>query len=186
MRTRKAIRKARKGKRLTQVGVLAYRRNDSGSLELLLVTTRDTQRFMIPKGWRLKGKSDVRSASEEAREEAGVVGSPEPSPIGTFQYWKRLDDAFVPITVKVFAMEVDRELAEWRERAERRRAWLAPEQAAALVDEPALGAMLLDASERISARPGAAPQERSIELPSAHRRSSLPGSRKPAPAIPRA
>jgi 8-oxo-dGTP pyrophosphatase MutT (NUDIX family) len=122
MRSGKAIRRARKGKRLTQVGVLAYRLDDSGSLQLLLVTTRSTHRFMIPKGWRIKGKSDVRSAGEEAREEAGVVGSPERSPIGTFQYWKRLDDAFVPITVKVFAMEVDRELAEWREQNERRRA----------------------------------------------------------------
>jgi len=139
-----------KGKRLSQVGVLAYRRGASGALELLLITTRRTKRFMIPKGWRMKGKTEARSAGKEARQEAGVVGSPDGSPIGKFQYWKRMRSGFVPITVKVFAMEVDRELPEWREQKERMRAWLRPEQAAALVDEPALSTMLRDASETIS------------------------------------
>jgi len=183
MRTRKAIRRARKGKSLTQVGVLAYRRARSGALELLLVTTRSTRRFMIPKGWRMKGKSEVRSACEEAREEAGVVGSPERSPIGTFQYWKRLRAAFVPITVKVFAMEVESELAEWRERGERSRAWLAPEQAAALVDEPALSAILLGASQHILRRRSPLRDE-PVELTSVPRPPSSPNSRMPAAAVP--
>jgi 8-oxo-dGTP pyrophosphatase MutT (NUDIX family) len=146
---RKAVQRARKGNQVWQVGVLAYRRDSGGALELLLITTRRTQRFMIPKGWRMKGKSEARSAGEEAKEEAGVVGALGDTPIGQFQYWKRLRAAFVLITVRVFAMEVDRELSHWREKGQRRRAWLKPEHAAALVDEPALSAILLDAPENI-------------------------------------
>jgi hypothetical protein len=104
---------------------------------------------MIPKGWRIKGKSEVRSAGKEARQEAGVVGALDRTPIGEFQYWKRLRTAFIPITVKVFAMEVRRELSQWREKRERKRAWLKPEQAAALVDEPALSTILLEARENV-------------------------------------
>ncbi|MDX8450338.1 hypothetical protein RFN31_32775 [Mesorhizobium sp. VK3C] len=52
----------------------------------------------------MKGKSDRQAAALEAKQEAGVTGKIEPAPVGTYQYWKRLENAFVPITVTVYAL----------------------------------------------------------------------------------
>src|SRR5262249_30616766 len=132
MSARKAKSQARKGKRIRQVGVLPYRYTPEHEIEFMLITSRTTHRFVIPKGWQMKGKTDPQSAGKEAEQEAGILGRPQTSPIGEYQYWKRLRTSFVPVTVRVFAMRVDGELPEWRERRERKRAWLTPEQAAML------------------------------------------------------
>lgn len=146
----KVVSRAKKGKRIRQVGVLPYRRADVGGLQFLLITSRTTNRFIIPKGWQMKGKSDSKAAGKEAEQEAGIIGRLDSSPIGEYQYWKRLRSSFVPVTVRVFAMHVDGELPEWREQGDRKRAWLKPEDAAALVDEPSLSAMLLQAPRVIA------------------------------------
>jgi 8-oxo-dGTP pyrophosphatase MutT (NUDIX family) len=151
MTKRKAKSMARKGKAIRQVGVLAYRRGAGGAVEILLVTSRRTKRFIIPKGWQMKGKSDPRSAGKEALQEAGIVGRPGRIPIGEYRYWKRLRSAFVPITVTVFPMEVAEVLTDWRERRQRQRAWMRPDEAAVLVDEPALSTMLLAAPDALAA-----------------------------------
>jgi hypothetical protein len=142
---------AKKGKPIRQVGVLAFRRAPGGDVAFMLITSRETRRFTIPKGWQMKGKSDAQAAGKEAMDEAGVTGRLGRSPIGEYQYWKRLRTAFVPINVQVFAMEVEKELRNWRERKQRKRAWLTPEQAATLVDEPALSALLLEAGRSLTA-----------------------------------
>src|SRR5262245_42256935 len=152
---RKVVSRAKKGKRIRQVGVLPYRRAEDGGLEFLLITSRTTNRFIIPKGWQMKGKSDPKAAGKEAEQEAGIVGRLDASPIGEYQYWKRLRSSFVLITVRVFAMRVDGELPEWRERGNRQRAWLKPEDAAVLVDEPSLSAMLLQAPRVLAGAPDA-------------------------------
>jgi 8-oxo-dGTP pyrophosphatase MutT (NUDIX family) len=138
MKGKKATRIARRGDALVQVGALPYRRTDSGSLEFLLLTSRETRRFIIPKGWRMKGRSDPHAAAREAAQEAGVEGRIDPEPIGTYRYWKRLKRAFVPVRVTVFGLEVEVELANWRERPQRTRQWLTREAAIALLDEPEL------------------------------------------------
>jgi 8-oxo-dGTP pyrophosphatase MutT (NUDIX family) len=140
---------AKKGKPIRQVGVLAYRRGPKRELQFMLITSRETRRFTIPKGWQIKGKNEAQSAGKEAKQEAGITGRLGSVPLGEYQYWKRLRSAFVPITVRVFAMEVGEELSDWRERRQRQRAWLKPEQAAALVDEPALADLLLDAARKL-------------------------------------
>jgi 8-oxo-dGTP pyrophosphatase MutT (NUDIX family) len=135
---------ARKGRSIRQVGALPYRRAEDGSLAFLLVTSRETGRFIIPKGWPMKNRSASRAAAIEAREEAGVVGRTGPL-LGSFSYWKRLKKVFVPIMVDVYALAVTDEHDDWKERQSRRRAWLSAEQAARLVDEPELVSLLKDA-----------------------------------------
>jgi hypothetical protein len=156
MTRHKAKAMAKKGKPIRQVGVLAYRYGPGRELQYMLITSRETRRFTIPKGWQIKGKNEPQSAGKEAKLEAGISGRIASVPLGDYQYWKRLRSAFVPITVRVFAMEVEEELAEWRERRERKRAWLTPEQAATLVDEPTLGTLLLDAVRKLEDGPDSA------------------------------
>ncbi|MGN6471099.1 MAG: NUDIX hydrolase [Rhizobiaceae bacterium] len=138
MKAKKAKTKAKKGQRLKQVGALPFRREPDGELRFLLLTSRGTKRFIIPKGWQMKELSDAEAAAEEARQEAGVVGAVAEEPIGSYFYWKRLKNAFVPITVDVYPLEVHEELRTWKERGQRLRNWLSADQAMALVDEPQL------------------------------------------------
>lgn len=138
MKEKKATAKAKKGKRLRQVGALPFRRDADGQLRFLLITSRGTSRFVIPKGWQMKKLSDPEAAVEEARQECGVAGTPADEPIGSYFYWKRLKKVFVPVTVDVYPLEVTEELRDWRERRQRKRGWVSPEQAMALVDEPQL------------------------------------------------
>ena len=86
------IRKAKKGKAFRQVAAVPVRRDADGRIEILLITSSTTQRFIVPKGWPMKGKSGRKAAAVEAREEAGVVGVALKKPIGTYAYWKRLSN----------------------------------------------------------------------------------------------
>ena len=135
---KKAVLKAKKGKRLRQIGALPFRRDKDGQLHFLLVTSRGTSRFVIPKGWRMKKRPDAVAAALEAKQEAGVIGRPSETPIGSYFYWKRLKKVFVPVTVDVYPVEVKEELPRWRERRQRMRDWVSADQAMRLVDEPQL------------------------------------------------
>ncbi len=115
-----------------------------GAWHVLLITSRDTGRFIIPKGWPMKGRRDRRAAAIEARQEAGVLGRVHPAPVGTYTYWKRRADHFDYCRVKVFLLEVTGQLIHWREKGERRAAWLLIEDAAELVDEPGLVTIIRD------------------------------------------
>lgn len=138
MKVKKAKAKVRKGQRLRQVGALPFRRDADGGLRFLLVTSRGTSRFVIPKGWQMKKLSDADAAALEAKQEAGVIGRPAAEPIGRYFYWKRLKKIFVPITVDVYPLEVEREMPRWAEKRQRMRDWVTPDQAVMLVDEPEL------------------------------------------------
>lgn len=141
--TRKnAARKAMKGERIRQVAAVPYRRGADGRIEILLITSRETRRFVLPKGWPMKGKSGRKAAAIEAEQEAGVVGKVLKEPVGTYSYWKRLERHFVPVDVTVYLLEVEQELSQWRERKSRQRAWLSVEDAATLIDEPELATLL--------------------------------------------
>jgi 8-oxo-dGTP pyrophosphatase MutT (NUDIX family) len=74
--------------RRVQYAALPYRRKGKSPTEVLLVTSHETGRWIIPKGWPAKGKPLHKSAAREAREEAGVVGSVERRPLGVFSYQK--------------------------------------------------------------------------------------------------
>ncbi|MBE1206000.1 NUDIX hydrolase [Aminobacter carboxidus] len=141
-RKKRAIRSAIKGDPASQVAALPYRLAADGSMRVMLITSRGTRRFVVPKGWPMKKKSPAAAAACEARQEAGVVGQMARVPIGTFRYWKRLPVGFVPVIVRVFPMAVETVLDSWKEEDERGRKWLRPEDAATLVDEPALASLV--------------------------------------------
>ena len=123
-----------------QFGALPYRLTKTGALEILLVTSRQTHRWIIPKGWPIKGLKPGKSAAREAYEEAGIRGTVAGKAIGTFHYEKLLDDksGAVPCKVRVFLLLVKRQLAAWPEAKEWELRWLDPLEAAALVEEEGL------------------------------------------------
>jgi 8-oxo-dGTP pyrophosphatase MutT (NUDIX family) len=105
--------------------VLPYRFSETNSLEVLLVTTRQSRRWIIPKGWPIKGLKPPKSAAREASEEAGIRGSVGAKSIGVFSYEKRLEEnsGAVPCEVRVFPMLVKRQLDTWPEAHERETRW---------------------------------------------------------------
>ncbi|MDX8448727.1 NUDIX hydrolase [Mesorhizobium captivum] len=141
---KKAVRRAKKGERIRQVAAIPFRVSEGGNLEVLLVTSRTTRRFIVPKGWPMKGKSGRKAAMIEAEEEAGVLGKALKQPAGGYSYWKRMANRFVRVDVVVYLLEVTEEMADWREAANRQRAWLPAADAALLIDEPELSTLLRD------------------------------------------
>jgi 8-oxo-dGTP pyrophosphatase MutT (NUDIX family) len=133
-----------------QVGALPVRRAADGTLLVLLVTTLQTQRWIIPKGWPWPGEQDYTAAAEEAREEAGVLGEPTAVSFGTYTYEKRRSSGLLPVRVTVYLLKVREELATWPECEQRQRAWFTPADAAAVVQEPELRALLLQLQDDIA------------------------------------
>jgi 8-oxo-dGTP pyrophosphatase MutT (NUDIX family) len=127
-----------------QVGALPVRRGPDGTLLVLLVTSLQTRRWIIPKGWPWPGQQDCASAAAEAHEEAGVLGEVREVSIGSYTYEKRRPSGRVPVRVAVFLLEVKEELEAWPECKRRRRAWFTLDAAAEAVQEPELKALLLE------------------------------------------
>ena len=142
MKQRKATERTKKGKPLRQIAALPYRRTVSGEIDLLILTSRTTGRFIIPKGWPKKSRADYEAAAKEAKQEAGVTGDVMQEPFGSYQYWKRMRTAFVPVTVTVYPLSVTADLPDWRERKQRLRRWMAREEAIQLIDEPELVSLI--------------------------------------------
>ena len=132
----------------TQSGVIPYRLGQNG-LEVLLITSRETRRWVIPKG-NISGRRSAHvAAKREAYEEAGVRGDVESAPLGFYTYQKILKDGTAqPTTVEVFALRVRKEAKNWPEKAERHGQWMTPQEAASHVQEPGLAALLLQLAER--------------------------------------
>ena len=105
-----------------QVGALCVRRGEKGGYQVLLITSRDRGRWIIPKGWRAKRLKDHEAAVREAQEEAGVSGTVSTRPIGNYAYRKISDGGARPLRVAVFLLQVRRERNDWKERGQRRRA----------------------------------------------------------------
>lgn len=142
MKKKKLVRHARQGKPIHQVAALPYRQSFAGEMEVLLLTSRQTGRFVLPKGWPMKGRKDCEAAAQEAAEEAGVKGDFGKDPLGSYRYWKRLKDSFVPVRVHIYPLKVAQQMEDWKEKGQRSRAWLSPKKAALLVDEPELVSLL--------------------------------------------
>ena len=114
-----------------------------GRIRVLLVTSRETRRWVIPKGWAEESLAPSALAAKEAFEEAGAIGEVSLKPIGTFSYSKRLKDGSRLICqVGVFQMMVVHLLEDWPERRERERKWFMPADAAKLVAEAGLADLL--------------------------------------------
>jgi 8-oxo-dGTP pyrophosphatase MutT (NUDIX family) len=127
----------------TQYAALPWRRAPGGGVEVLLITSRETRRWVIPKGWPMKDKKPAPAAAQEAFEEAGVVGPAATRAIGAYHYDKRLRSGRLQqVKVMVYPLEVREEHDEWPEKGERERLWTTPAEAAGRVDEPELKTLL--------------------------------------------
>ena len=127
---------------ITQYGVIAWKGTEDGGRRVLLITSRDTKRWVIPRGNPISGLSPPEAAAQEAWEEAGIRGETETEAIGAYPYDKRrLNGALVPAEVQVFAMRVSEEAETWPEAKQRERRWFSPAEAAEAVAEPELGAL---------------------------------------------
>ena len=127
----------------SQFAALPWRRDAAGGVEILLITSRETHRWVIPKGWPIKGMKSGQSAAQEAFEEAGVRGKVGKKPLGTYAYDKRLKNGRLQhVRVAVFALAVETEAEAYPELGQREKAWVTPIEAARLVDEPELMVLL--------------------------------------------
>ncbi|HEY8564609.1 MAG TPA: NUDIX hydrolase [Beijerinckiaceae bacterium] len=126
---------------LRQVAALPLRWIE-GRCEVLLVTSRETRRWIIPKGWPMAALKDRKAAALEAKQEAGVVGRVGRAPIGTFLYWKRRERHFDLVRVDVYPLAVERHLSRWKEKGQRDLRWFGLDEAARLVGEPGLATLV--------------------------------------------
>lgn len=125
-----------------QIAALCWRYHH-GDLEVLLITSRDTGRWVIPKGWPMKGKQDYEAAAQEAWEEAGVTGRAKKKPIGVFTYKKGVKSSRdLDCSVTIFPLKVDKLASRFPEKGQRRRKWMSPKKAANKVREPMLKQLL--------------------------------------------
>ncbi|MEM7723584.1 MAG: NUDIX hydrolase [Pseudomonadota bacterium] len=122
----------------TQFGALPFRRKKNG-IEVLAVTSLDTKRWIIPKGWPMDSATPAEAAAQEAWEEAGARGRVYETCVGLYSYSKWLDEELsLPVIVAVFGLEVSRLDDTFPEAGRRKRKWMSPKKAAARVDEPEL------------------------------------------------
>jgi hypothetical protein len=128
---------------LIQYGTIAWREEKEAGLRILLITSRETRRWVVPRGNGITGLGPAGSAAQEAFEEAGIRGLVSKKPLGTYRYDKRRKNgSIVPAEVRLYSLRVLEELTDWPERAERERRWFAPHEAADAVDEPDLQGLL--------------------------------------------
>jgi 8-oxo-dGTP pyrophosphatase MutT (NUDIX family) len=126
-----------------QVAAIPIRRQPRRGVEVLLVTSRETRRWVVPKGWPWRKVADHEAAAGEVWEEAGVRGRIAPDCIGHFSYDKLRRGKSKRLKVAVYLLEVTEEAATWPESAQRERAWFSVTDAADRVAEPELKALLL-------------------------------------------
>lgn len=109
----------------------------------MLVTSRETKRWVVPKGWPIPGAKPHASAAREALEEAGVRGNADADAIGAYHYDKRLKNGtHARCKVQVFPLEVKSQRKRWREKGERKARWFTALKAAEAVQEPGLRRLL--------------------------------------------
>jgi 8-oxo-dGTP pyrophosphatase MutT (NUDIX family) len=134
---------AKRGFLDVQFGALPWRISGGGRREVLLLTSRETHRWIIPKGWPIKGRKPAEVASQEAYEEAGLLGHiVGKRPLGNFHYLKRLMTKERLCQVHVFSFRVERQLDDWPEKAQRETRWFDMTEAVALVEEGGLAGII--------------------------------------------
>jgi len=139
---------ARKGDVRTQFAALCYRMKGE-KVQVLLVTSRGSRRWIIPKGWPIDGLTPAQSAAREAFEEAGVTGRVHELCLGVFSYAKYVDRSTgLPCLAMVYPLRVKSLGTDYPERGERRRKWFSRKKAAQRIAEPELAHMILNFDPR--------------------------------------
>ncbi|MBP0439868.1 NUDIX hydrolase [Tianweitania sediminis] len=125
-----------------QVAALPWRRTADG-IEVMLITSRRTRRWVVPKGWPEGDEHFWDAAAREAAEEAGLSGTISDASLGSYFYNKiRTSGEELRCEVKVYPLEVEQVAEKWRERRQRTRRWMPPHEAAQCVKEPELAALI--------------------------------------------
>ncbi len=135
-----------------QYAALCYRQitKKRKSVEVLLITSRDTGRWVTPKGWPMGNKAPHEVAEQEAYEEAGIKGKVSAKPLGNFRYLKRLaDGTSVPCQVELYPLLVRKTKSKFPEAAERERRWTSLEEAVEMVHEEEFKLLLEDFANQI-------------------------------------
>lgn len=124
-----------------QIGALPYRVTREDEVEVLLVTSRGTGSWIVPKGWPMDGFSDPDAAAREAYEEAGVLGEIETVPCGVFHYERSEEDKGLTgqYAVTLYPLLVAQQLTLWPEAHQRRIGWMSPDFAAQMIGNAELG-----------------------------------------------
>ena len=140
-----------------QYAALPYR-IVAGGAQILLITSRRTRRWIVPKGWPIEGLRPHDCAGVEALEEAGACGEVGEPCIGSYRYVKHSKRGFsVPCSVEVYALRVTQLRRIWTEKHERDRRWHSIEEAAAAVEEPMLRLLILRFGDQLSGSEAAKP-----------------------------
>ncbi len=142
-------RRKSRARRHIQYAALPYRATRASELEIMLVTSRTTRRWIIPKGWPKAGLAPYESAAKEAYEEAGVAGNVSKNSIGSYSYNKILEEGDTArCSVQVFPLKVTRQHGSWPEKHERQTGWYTPDDAARFVGEPYLRRIIRNFAKR--------------------------------------
>ena len=132
----------------SQFAALCYR-VQNGKLQVLLITSRGTGRWIIPKGWPIDGLTPAHSAAQEAWEEAGVMGKPVDLCLGLFSYRKFIEgEETLPCVAMVYPLKVKRLAKDFPEAGQRKMKWVSRKRAAQMVVEPELARILRDFDPR--------------------------------------
>jgi 8-oxo-dGTP pyrophosphatase MutT (NUDIX family) len=129
------------GQFVRQAAAICFRIEQSGEWKVLLLSSRGTGRWIIPKGTVERNETPRKCAEREAFEEAGVTGKVSKRPVGFYTYVK--DGKGLPLIVSVFTLKVRAEDNDFREKGQRLRSWVTLDEAAALVAEPELKGLFL-------------------------------------------
>jgi 8-oxo-dGTP pyrophosphatase MutT (NUDIX family) len=142
---------AKKSDVRAQFAALCYR-VVKDKVQVLVISSRGTGRWILPKGWPMDGKTPAEAALQEAWEEAGVIGKVVSAPLGLYSYQKVQDHAHdFPCIAVVYAVKVKSLSKDFPEAGERRVKWVGRKKAAKLVDEPELSQILRDFDPRKAA-----------------------------------
>ncbi len=130
--------------RFQQVATLVWR-SYQGQLQVMLITSRGTGRWVLPKGWPQKGYTFAQTAAREAFEEAGVNGELDPIVFGSYEYEKDdMDEDDISVfTVYVYPLKFLQQSEDWPEKDQRIVEWFSPRKAASLVHEADLRTLIL-------------------------------------------
>jgi 8-oxo-dGTP pyrophosphatase MutT (NUDIX family) len=132
-----------KSRGTTQFAVLPWRLSEGGTRQIMLLTSRGTGRWVIPKGWPMKGRKPAEAAAREAYEEAGLIGRiVGKRPIGNFHYSKRLANGAILCRVRVFLFRVEQQLDDWPEKGQRETKWFDAKEAVDMVEEGGLAEII--------------------------------------------
>lgn len=125
----------------TQFAALPYR-VVGDKVQVCLVTTRGSGRWILPRGWPMHKQTPAEAAATEAWEEAGIIGEPINRCLGVYTYVKPLEKNPAPVVVLIYPLKVRKTKSRWPEAKERRRKWFSLRKAARKLSEPELSVIV--------------------------------------------